>query len=281
MKKSVSVFILIIMGIVGLKSVSAINNNDEINLIFKGDNSKLQTTEIKNKAMVNVDNFSNESDPIKKMIENIRWYGQSSIRINVAGKLIYVDPYMVTDKEAADLIFITHSHGDHFSVADINKIANHHTKIYAIKECCTKLRSEGFENCTEVVPGQKFNIDHITVQVVPAYNIVKNAHPKDKHFVGYLFTIGGIKIYHPGDTERIPEMKTIQCDIAFMPLGQTYTMQNVEEATKAVLDVKAKVAIPFHYGMYEGAKSDAQLFKELLKGKVTVVIMACKNPLPH
>ena len=90
--------------------------------------------------------------------------------------------------------------------------------------------------------------------------------------MGYVLTLGTLKIYHPGDTNRIPEMKSIHCDLAFMPLGQTYTMQNVQEAADAVTDVKAKVAIPIHYGIYEGALTDAPLFKQLLSNKALVII---------
>jgi L-ascorbate metabolism protein UlaG (beta-lactamase superfamily) len=67
-------------------------------------------------------------------------------------------------------------------------------------------------------------------------------------------------------------MKTFSCDIAMLPLGQTYTMNSVEDAAEAALDIKAKIAIPIHYGMYEGTKADAEKFKTLLEGKVTVVI---------
>lgn len=272
MKKFVSILVMIVIVIIGFNNVSASPRNVNLNLM---------TTGIKNMSVMEKPILTRENDPIQKMVENIQWYGQSSVRIESSGKFIYIDPYLVTDKGPAELIFITHSHGDHFSIEDIRKIVTNTTKIYAPKECCKKLISEGIVNCKEVAPGQTLNIDGIKVKVVPAYNIAKNFHAREKKFVGYLLTVDGIKIYHPGDTERIPEMKEIKCDIVFMPLGQTYTMQNVEEAVNAVLDVQAKVAIPFHYGMYEGATADAQSFKDLLKGKVEVVIKECKNPLQH
>jgi L-ascorbate metabolism protein UlaG (beta-lactamase superfamily) len=281
MKKHVSIFVLIIFGIIGFIDASTFNGKEKIFLKFKANSLALITTEVKNITEMNVPILIKENDPIQKMVENIQWYGQASVRILGAGKVIYIDPYLITDKDVADYIFITHSHGDHFSIDDIKKIVNNYTKIYAPKECCQKLIREGFVNCKEVIPGQSLNLDGVKVKVVPAYNIVRTFHPKEKKFVGYVLTIEGLKIYHPGDTERIPEMKAIQCDIAFMPLGQTYTMQNVEEAVNAVLDVKAKVAIPIHFGMYEGTQNDAALFKNLLKDKVQVVIKECKNQLQH
>jgi L-ascorbate metabolism protein UlaG (beta-lactamase superfamily) len=117
------------------------------------------------------------------------------------------------------------------------------------------------------------NIDGILIEAVPAYNIVKtNFHPKANNWVGYILTIDKIRIYHTGDTERIPEMKNMACDIILLPLGQTYTMNSVEEAAEATLDVKAKIAIPIHFGLYEGKAEDAQKFQALLKVKVKVII---------
>jgi L-ascorbate metabolism protein UlaG (beta-lactamase superfamily) len=108
---------------------------------------------------------------------------------------------------------------------------------------------------------------------VPVYNVVKtNFHPNQNNWVGYIITVDRVRIYHAGDTERIPEMMTFSRDIAMLPLGQTYTMNSVEDAAKAAIDVKAKTAIPIHYDMYEGAKADAEMFKKLQEGMVTVVI---------
>ena len=78
-------------------------------------------------------------------------------------------------------------------------------------------------------------------------------------------------VYDAGDTERVPEMKDIACDVAFLPLGQTYTMGSPAEAAQAALDVKARIAVPFHFGLYEGSEADAAEFARLLKGKVEVV----------
>lgn len=218
-------------------------------------------------------------EPLKSMVENIQWYGQSSVRIPFGDKFIYIDPFQLTDKDEAHFVLITHPHFDHFSIDEINKIANHNTRIYAPKECCEKLISSGFMNCIEVIPGQTFTFEGININTVPAYNTIKYNHPKEMKWVGYIINLGDLKIYHPGDTNRIPAMKSISCDIAFMPLGQTYTMQSVEEAADAVLDVKAKVAIPIHYGIYEGSEQSAFQFKEALSNKVIAVIKECRNKL--
>jgi L-ascorbate metabolism protein UlaG (beta-lactamase superfamily) len=85
--------------------------------------------------------------------------------------------------------------------------------------------------------------------------------------------MSGRRVWHAGDTERIPEMKTFNADIALVPLGQTYTMGSVQEAAEAVLDSGASIAIPIHYGMYEGSSSDADTFATLLAGRVRVEIL--------
>jgi L-ascorbate metabolism protein UlaG (beta-lactamase superfamily) len=210
---------------------------------------------------------------MKTFIENITWFGQSSIRIRFENKTVYFDPYNLKQKDSADIIFITHGHQDHLSPKDLHLIVTSKTKIYATSDLCKTLTDSGFTNLHEVKIGDRINIEGFETEVVPAYNIKKpQFHPKSNGWVGYVVDFKGTKVYHPGDTERIPEMKNIKCDIAFMPLGQTYTMESVEDAADAVLDVQAKFAIPFHFGMYEGKKDDALKFKELLNGKVDVVI---------
>jgi L-ascorbate metabolism protein UlaG (beta-lactamase superfamily) len=268
LKKSLLIIICIII-FYPAYSLNKARFNSVFPLIYN-DNKAMKTD---NNSLSNQqDSPSAKKDKLKTMVESIHWYGQSSIRIPLKDKFIYIDPFQLTEKGQAAFVLITHPHFDHFSIEEIKKVADHNTPIYAPKECCDKLKLQGFKHCTDILPGQTFTIEGIKVETVPSYNTVKNNHPKEKQWVGYLLTIGDIKIYHPGDTNRIPEMKSIRCDIAFMPLGQTYTMQNVQEAANAILDVKAKIAIPFHYGMYEGEEDNALLFKQLLLNKATVVI---------
>jgi L-ascorbate metabolism protein UlaG (beta-lactamase superfamily) len=100
-----------------------------------------------------------------------------------------------------------------------------------------------------------------------------NYHPKENNWIGYIIDVDGVLVYHAGDTERIPEMRNMIVDIALLPLGQTYTMNSVEEAAEAAIDINPSIAVPIHYGMYEGSVEDALKFKELLAGKVEVVIL--------
>jgi L-ascorbate metabolism protein UlaG (beta-lactamase superfamily) len=122
-----------------------------------------------------------------------------------------------------------------------------------------------------IQPGEKLEIDGVIIESLPAYNVNKKFHPKDKEWMGYVITLDGVCIYHAGDTDRIPEMKDVKADVALIPVSGTYVM-TADEAAEAVLDVKPAVAIPMHYGTVVGTEKDAQRFAELLKGKVDVLI---------
>jgi L-ascorbate metabolism protein UlaG (beta-lactamase superfamily) len=217
--------------------------------------------------------IKSQNQNVTDMVNNIHWLGQAAVKINAAGKVIYIDPYQLKKADQADIIFITHGHNDHLSLSDIRKIITGESIIVAPADCHVKLQDLDVAEIKTVSPGQSLTLDNIIVSTVPAYNVIKtNFHPKGNKWVGYILTVDGIKIYHAGDTERIPEMKTISCDIAMLPLGQTYTMNSVNEAADAAVDVQAKIAIPIHYGLYEGTAEDAEEFKRLLKDKVDVVI---------
>jgi L-ascorbate metabolism protein UlaG (beta-lactamase superfamily) len=214
-----------------------------------------------------------QNQNITEMVNNIHWLGQAAVKINAAGKVIYIDPYQIKETDQADIVFITHSHYDHLSVQDIKKIITGESIIVSPVDCQSKLQDLDVAGIRTISPGQSLALDNIIVSAVPAYNVIKaNFHPKGNNWVGYVLTIDGVKIYHAGDTERIPEMKNISCDIAMLPLGQTYTMNSVKEAADAAIDVKAQIAIPIHYGLYEGSVEDAEEFRRLLKDRVDVVI---------
>jgi L-ascorbate metabolism protein UlaG (beta-lactamase superfamily) len=207
---------------------------------------------------------------INSLVKNIHWIEQSCFKIDGFKCKIYTDPLSIKQTDVANIILVSHNHGDHFSPADIDKITGRNTILIAPADC----EYTGKAKRISLKPGEEYIANKcVKIKAVPAYNITKTQyHPQSNNWVGYLITINGVTIYHAGDTERIPEMKDINCDIAMLPLGQTYTMNSLSDAVESAKDVKAKVAIPMHFNFYEGTLEDAQSFKELLKGSVKVVI---------
>jgi L-ascorbate metabolism protein UlaG (beta-lactamase superfamily) len=214
-----------------------------------------------------------KGDSVMEVVSSIHWLGQAAVRMEVGDTTLYIDPYKLKGGPKADVILITHCHADHCSPDDIKQILSKETMVVAPADCMDKLGKLGVAQMRTLKPGESTKAKGIAVAAVPAYNVVKaNFHPKSNQWVGYIVTVNGVRVYHFGDTERTPEMKETTCDVALVPLGQTYTMSSVEEAAAAVRDVHAKVAIPIHYGMYEGTDADAQTLKKLLAGQVEVVI---------
>lgn len=206
-------------------------------------------------------------DAASEALRRVAWHGQAAVSIRLAGKLVVIDPYrMRPDAPEADIILVTHKHDDHYSPTDILAVSKADT---------VKLASFEAPGFRKISPGESARLGDITVRAVPAYNLRKTRfHPRSSLWVGYIVEAEGLSFYHTGDTERIPEMRGICADCMFVPLGPVYTMDSVEEAADAVRDVKPALAIPIHYGMYEGAAGDARRFKDLLAGQVRVEILS-------
>ncbi len=194
----------------------------------------------------------------------------SSIRINNT-KIIYVDPYNIKEEvKDADLILITHSHFDHFSEKDILKVKNDKTIIYITKDLYEKSLNLGFEkeNVKIVSQNNTYKVDDkITLDTIPAYNINKGFHKKEYDWVGYIININDKIYYISGDTDITPENMKVKCDIAFVPIGGTYTM-DCKEAAELVNIINPKIVIPIHYNSIVGTKKDEEKFKKLLNNNI-------------
>ena len=206
----------------------------------------------------------------KNMTENIHWLGHSGFMIDIAGKKIYIDPYKVKNPQKASIILITHEHYDHFSKTDIAKLQVKDTIIIANETVTEEISG----NVKTANPGDVLTINGIKIEVVPAYNINKNFHPKADKKLGFIITLpDNTRIYHAGDTDLIPEMDKIKVDIAMLPVSGTYVM-TASEAASAALKLNPKIAIPMHYGAgVIGTIKDAEEFYGLLKGKIEVKIL--------
>ena len=199
------------------------------------------------------------------MIEGIEVLNHSAIKISIR-KIIYIDPFRI-DKECndADIIFITHSHYDHYSEKDIEKIKKENTFFVVPEDVEEKLLSFGVrkDKIITAKPNEKGIVNDIGFEAVPAYNLNKPFHPKQNNWVGYIIEINNITYYIAGDTDITEENQNVKCDVAFVPVGGTYTM-TYEEAAKLVNTIKPKIAIPIHYGSIVGTKKDAEKFVYIL-----------------
>lgn len=203
------------------------------------------------------------------MLENIEVLYHSSIKIN-KGVIIYFDPFKI-DKEYhdADIIFITHSHYDHYSEEDILKVRKENTCIVAPFDLLDNLLTLDFtkESITTVKPNENYNVNGLTFKTIPAYNTNKSFHPKSNNWVGYLLTLNDTIYYIAGDTDITEENKQVKCDVTFVPIGGTYTM-DYKEAAELINEIKPKIAVPTHYAAIVGAKEDVENFVKLLDSEI-------------
>ena len=204
---------------------------------------------------------------IEDFAKKIVWLGHDGFRID-ASKTIYIDPFQISPGPEADLILITHEHFDHCSPDDVTKVQKPETVIITEKDSVPKLSGD----VREIKPGESLTVDDVKIEAVPSYNTDKDFHPQANGWLGFIVEIDGVRIYHAGDTDVIPEMKELNVDIALLPVSGTYVMTS-EQAVNAALDINPKLAIPMHYGAIVGGEADAESFKNALEGKVEVVIL--------
>ena len=192
---------------------------------------------------------------------------QSSIKIDK----IYFDPFKIDEeKHDAEIVFITHSHYDHFDMESIKKIINDKTIIVAPDDEEIKRNIKNNELII-VKPNSKYKIKEIEFETIPSYNINKSFHKKEYGWVGYK-TYLDQTYYIMGDTDATDEAKEVKCDYLFIPIGGTYTM-DYKEAAELTNIIKPKTVTPIHYGTIVGTKEDGEKFKKLVNEETNVEIL--------
>ena len=211
------------------------------------------------------------------MLDRFTWYKQSAFRWKGEKLVVYIDPWGLTgDLPQADLVLISHYHFDHFSPAgeyrdpdrsfqpkgdgDLARIVGPKTVIVAPRDVAAELSG----NVKPVAPGDRIEAAGVRIECVPAYNTVEErlgAHPKENRWVGFVYELAGTTYYHAGDTDHLPELERVKADVAFVPVGGTYTM-DPKEAAGLVKKQRPKLAVPMHYGFVVGEPSSADRFKK-------------------
>jgi L-ascorbate metabolism protein UlaG (beta-lactamase superfamily) len=194
--------------------------------------------------------------------------GHGTLMLKFQNKIIHIDPWTrladYTRMPKADLILVTHGHGDHFDLQAIADLRKEGTQIIAPKVC-----AGGIEGARVMTNGETVNLDGLDIEAVPAYNIVNMRkentpyHPKGEGN-GYVITLADKRIYVAGDTENTPEMKALKdIDAAFLPMNLPYTM-SPDMAADAIKAFRPKVVYPYHYGS-EGTAGLGDMLKTELE----------------
>jgi L-ascorbate metabolism protein UlaG (beta-lactamase superfamily) len=208
----------------------------------------------------------------------IEWLGHSGFLLDGDGKKIYIDPFDLSEEpdfdDKAYILLITHEHFDHCSPEDIKKVRRSDSTTLIPENLSLQFKGDARRIVEGDVLADGLEIKGTRIEVVPAYNINKQYHPRG-FGVGYIVELGGLRIYHAGDCDFFPEMKQIRADVALLPIGGTYTMDE-EEAANAVVAISPKFVIPMHYGKQEITDGDPEKFKALVNAKnpnINVIIL--------
>jgi L-ascorbate metabolism protein UlaG (beta-lactamase superfamily) len=207
-------------------------------------------------AMI-IPGFSQEPPEYDKIVTaagvvELHFIGHGSLMFKVNGFVIYFDPVRSSGNydflPKADLILVTHEHGDHLDPKLIEDLKKPGTLLFCNQNSLTKIPW-----AMALKANDRQEINNIIIEAVPAYNIVNESapghpfHPKGSG-IGYILTIGRKRFYVAGDTENTPEMKSLKnIDVAFLPMNLPYTMTPAMVAD-AALAFKPKILYPYHFG---------------------------------
>jgi L-ascorbate metabolism protein UlaG (beta-lactamase superfamily) len=182
----------------------------------------------------------------------ITFIGHGTLMFTFEDLIVHVDPWSRVADYAnlpkADVILVTHDHGDHLDTAAINLIKKDETQIVLTEVCAERLHAG-----LVMRNGESRTLAGLDVEAVPAYNVVNlrsNGMPYHPKGVGngYVMTFGDTRVYVAGDTENTPEMKELRdIDVAFLPMNLPYTM-TPEMVADAARGFRPRILYPYHYG---------------------------------
>lgn len=206
--------------------------------------------------------------------------GHAGFVIEFAEKKLRIafDPYDIKEEQPVDYIFVSHQHFDHCDPLSIRKLLKNSTRVIA-PACCERELSEFGQQLELLKDKEKHKLKQCIYWALPAYNVNKFRtpnevfHPKDMGGVGFVVEVDGFRMYHAGDTDRIPEMDGLKkLDLAFLPISGTFVM-TLEEAIEAAQVLKPKMVIPMHFGKLLGSVGDANRYHNMLRDLIPVMVL--------
>ena len=196
----------------------------------------------------------------------------SSVRLEAEnGLVLRVDPFRIGgEPHDADVVFFTHSHFDHFSPGDVEKVRKPETVFVAPASMSGDLKKAGLlRQAVLMRPGEETAVCGVPALAVPSYNTNKPNHPKENGWLGYVLTVRGLRVYIAGDTDDTADARAAACDVALLPVGGTYTM-DAGEAAACANAMRPAAAIPTHYGCIVGTPEDGETFRKRTDPEIRV-----------
>ena len=209
-----------------------------------------------------------DQNAIDRLVAGLHWLGHDSFRLDTPQGPVYFDPFQIAGGPPATLVLASHDHFDHCVAEEVDKVRGPNTVVVTEADCARKLG----RGAKVMKPGDTLRVGDIEVRAVPAYNTDKQFHPKANGWLGFVVTVGGVSLYHAGDTDFIPEMDGLEVDVALLTVSGTYVM-TAEQAALAALAIKPRLVIPMHYGAIVGEAGDAQRLAQALEGRVPVRVL--------
>lgn len=216
--------------------------------------------------------------PASSYLKGLTWLGQAGFRLSRGGTVVYFDPWEVgAEPHDADILLITHPHFDHLDPESAARVAGPEAVIVTVADCAAKLeqargRGAALPGTVRVIrPGESVEVKGLRVEAVPAYNTDKEFHKRESGWAGFIVEVEGVRFYHAGDTDRIPEMGGLKADVALLPVSGTYVM-TAEQAAGAAKEIGARVTVPMHYGAVVGTAADARRFQALCGGLIVEIL---------
>jgi L-ascorbate metabolism protein UlaG (beta-lactamase superfamily) len=186
------------------------------------------------------------------------------------GKHIAIDPFSKSPQwPKVDLVLITHAHGDHFNPKIVRSLLKEGTRVVVPASLKATGSDHGLATDT-LAPGEVKMLAGWEVTAIRAYNLRKPMHPRSHDLLGYVIALDGLRVYHAGDTDLIPEMSEVKADVSLLPVGGMATM-NVAEAVRAAGVIGASVTIPIHYGTIPFTAGAGRKFARLWTGTTVIL----------